>query len=95
MLGFLIALGAGFLTPHIAENLSDPVIKLAAPHVVITQGEKLLLGFMMGLLAAGLIAALLHSGTPFWVILGAILGYFGTRLVALAQKLINRATSNS
>lgn len=94
MLGFLIAAAAGFLTPQIADSLADPVIKAAAPHITIEPGERRLVGFMLAMLAAGIAAVLLHSGTPFWVILGGVLGYFGTRIVAAVQKLINNRGAN-
>lgn len=95
MLGFLIAAAAGYLTPQIADSLADPVIKAVARHITIEPGERRLVGFMLAMLAAGTAAVLLHSGTPFWVILGGVLGYFGTRIVAAVQKLINDRGANS
>lgn len=94
MLGFLIAAAAGFLTPQITDSLADNVIKAISGHITIEPAEKRLVGFMLAMLAAGIAAALLHSGTPFWVILGGVLGYFGTRIAAAVQKLLNGSTNS-
>ncbi|WP_439155567.1 hypothetical protein [Yoonia sp.] len=91
MLGFLIAAAAGYLTPQITESLADPVIKAVSRHITIKPAERPVVGFLIAMLAAGVAADLLHSGSPFWVIAGGALGYFGTRLANRIQKLINRA----
>ena len=95
MLGFLIAAAAGYLTPQITDSLADPVIKAVGGFITVEPAEKRLVGFMLAMLAAGIAAVLLHSGTPFWIILGGVLGYFGRRIVAAAQKLINDRSANS
>lgn len=89
MLGFLIAAAAGFLTPQITDSLAGQVIRAMSVHIKVEPTEKRLVGFMLAMLAAGIAASLLHSGTPFWVILGGVLGYFGTRIATTAQKLFN------
>lgn len=94
MLGFLIAAAAGYLTPQITESLAGSVIKAVSGHVRIEQAEKRLVGFMLAMLGAGLAATLLDGGSPFWVSAGGVLGYFGTRIVAAAQKWFNAANSN-
>lgn len=94
MLGFLIAAAAGFLTPQITESLAGPVIKTVSAHIKIEPAEKRLVGFMLAMLGAGVAAALLHSGTPFWVILGGVLGYFGKRIADMVQKMLNRTAGD-
>lgn len=89
MLGFLIAAAAGFLTPQITQSLADPVIKAVSGQISITPGERTIVGFMLAMMGAAIASALLQSGTPFGVVAGGVLGYFGTRIVAALQKLIN------
>lgn len=89
MLGFLIAAAAGFLTPQIEGPVADPIVKALGPHLAIQPTEKRLIAFMFALLAAAVGAALLDSGTTFGIVLGGILGYFGTRIVAAVKKVID------
>lgn len=89
MLGFLIAAAAGYLTPQITESLAGPVIRAVSGHIRIEVAEKRLVGFMLAMLGAGIAATLLDSGSPFWISAGCVLGYFGTRIVAAAQKWFN------
>lgn len=94
MLGFLIAVAAGYLTPQITDRLADPVIKAVSRQITVTPPERPVVGFLLAMLAAGVAADLLHSGSPFWVILGGALGYFGTRIATRIQKLINGTPDN-
>ena len=86
MWGFIIAIVAGFLTPYIEEPVSKPVAKYLEGKISLEPGELRVLSFTIVMLAAGIGAELLHSGSAFWVILGGVLGYFGTRLVALGKQ---------
>jgi len=91
MLGFVVALLAGFLTPHIEVPLVRPLVRKIAPHLRIEETEVRMVSFAVMMLVAGLIAALLRSGGAFWVILGGVLGYFVLRLfeagrLALEQR---------
>lgn len=89
MLGFIIAAAAGFLTPQIEGPVVGPIVKMLDGHISIEPTEKRLIAFMVAMLAAGIAAVLLNSGTPFWVISGGVLGYFGTRIVARAKKFMD------
>jgi hypothetical protein len=41
------------------------------------------------MLVAALLAEILDSGSPFWIILGGAVGLFGTRLLALVRKAVS------
>ncbi|MEL6683578.1 MAG: hypothetical protein AAFQ09_13220 [Pseudomonadota bacterium] len=93
MFGFIIAVAAGFFTPLIGGPLVDPIVKALGNHITIEAHERPLVAFMLALLIAGIASAVLVSGTPFWIILGSILGYFGSRIVEAAKKFM--ATRNA
>ena len=90
MLGFVTALIAGFVTPHIEVPLIRPLVRRIAPHLRIEEAEVRRVSFALRMLIAGLIAALLDSGTAFWVILGGVIGYFALRLVEAARQLLDQ-----
>lgn len=89
MLGFIIAVAAGFLTPQIEGIVAAPVMKALRGHILIADTEKRLVAFIVAMLVAGIASAIFYSGTAFWMILGGTLGYFGTRIVAAIKKLID------
>ncbi|WP_296426231.1 hypothetical protein [Yoonia sp.] len=93
MLGFIIAAVAGFLTPHIEGPVAEPIVKALQGRIPVEASEKRLIAFMVAMLGAGVAAALLDSGTPFWMIVGGVLGYFATRIMAAGQKLIDARNS--
>jgi len=88
MLGFLVAVAAGFLTPQIEGPVAGPIVKALEGAITIEPQERRLIAFMVALLAAAVIAALLDSGTLFGIIIGTILGYFGTRIVAKFKQVV-------
>lgn len=90
MLGFIVAVIAGFLTPYAETPLARPVASLMGEHIKLEPGEMRVLAFILVMLLAGVASNLLHSGSTFWVILGGALGYFGTRLVAAAQGAMDK-----
>ncbi|NDV00726.1 hypothetical protein [Pseudoroseicyclus tamaricis] len=86
MLAFLFGLVAGFLTPHAEEPLAEPLVRAARGRVVFHPGEKRLLAFILCLLIAAVLLAVVSEGSPFWLVLGGGLGYFATRLIAAANS---------
>jgi hypothetical protein len=46
------------------------------------------LAFVIAMLVAGVVGALLDSGSAFWMILGGALGYFGARLVTAVRTAL-------
>ena len=89
MLGFIIAAIAGFLTPQIEGAVAGPIVKALDGHIRIEPSETRLIAFMVAMLAAGIAAALLTSGTAFWIVLGGVLGYFGTQIVDVVKKQVD------
>jgi hypothetical protein len=89
MLGFIIAVVAGFLAKYADEPLVRPLVGLLHGKIEIEPGETRLIGFMIVMLLAGVGAELLHSGSTFWLILGGVLGYFATRLLAAVKSAID------
>ena len=89
MLGFLIAAGLGFLTPQLEAPLGTPVTKALQGYITVAPEEKRLITFMLAMLIAAVAAVLVGSGTPFWIMVGGVLGYFGTRIFAAVKKIID------
>lgn len=85
MLGFIAAVVAGFATPYLQDSAARPLAEALRPAIALDPGELRLVAFMLAMLLAGVAASLLGSGTPFWVMAGGVLGYFGPRLVAAAK----------
>lgn len=92
MLGFLIAAAAGFLTPQLEGPVAGPVVKALEGFFPVTANERRLIAFMVALLAAAILAAAFDTGSVFGIILGAILGYFGTRIFNVLKKVIEGRT---
>lgn len=88
MIGFIVAIVAGFLTPQIQAALADPVAK-ALGFLSIEAAEKPVLGFMIAMLGCALIAAIFGSGSALGIAVGLCLGYFGTRLAAVVQDAVS------
>ncbi|MFQ1702307.1 hypothetical protein ACJ5NV_17110 [Loktanella agnita] len=86
MLGFIIAVIAGFLTPQLEGPIGGPIVKAMEGHIPVEPNEKRLIAFMVAMLIAGIASALLNSGTAFWIILGGVLGYFGLRMYEAGKK---------
>ena len=89
MLGFVIALGAGFLTPHLEQPLAKPVAAAVDKWVKIEEGELTLLAFMIAILIAAILCGFFSTGSTAGIIVGAILGYFGSRIVEAAKTAMD------
>ncbi len=89
MLGFIIAVVAGFLAKYAEDPLARPLAKALDPRIKIEPGELRLLSFMAVMLIAGVAAEVLDSGSTLWSILGGIIGYFATRLIAAVKALVD------
>lgn len=86
MLGFVLAAGLGWMTPQIHNALEQPVIKAVSYKITLKDGEERLIGFVIVLLIAAVLAALLNSGSALGIAIGCVLGYFGPRLIDLAKQ---------
>lgn len=89
MLGFLIAAVAGYLTPQLEGPVAGPVVKVLESYFPISANERRLIAFMIALLASSVLASAFDSGSLFGIIFGAILGYFGTRILDVLKKVID------
>lgn len=89
MLGFLVAIAAGFVTPQLDAPVAGPLSGLVGKYMTLEVAETRLLSFMVAMLIAGIVSVLLDSGSTFWVILGGMIGYFATRIVAAARDAMD------
>jgi len=88
MLGFLIAVAAGAVTPMIEGPVARPVAQAMANNFELAEGELRVLAFMIAMVAAGVLCALLGSGSALGLAFGGALGYFGLRLLRVLQGVI-------
>lgn len=89
MLGFIVAVVAGFLTPQLEGPVVNPLVKALEGHIKVEPTEARLMAFMVAMIVAAIVAALISSGTAFWIVLGGVLGYFGTRIVEVVKKQVD------
>jgi len=89
MFGFLIALGAGFLAPHLEKPLAEPLAKAMEGRIKVAPGEMRLLSFMVALVIGAVVCAALGTGSMFTIVIGGALGYFGTRIVAMIKGAVD------
>jgi hypothetical protein len=89
MLAFLLALIGGFAVPYLDAPLAQPLARLMEKHIRLEPGEVRVISLLIVLLVVAILAWILSSGTPFWIAVGMILGYFALRLVTLARELID------
>jgi hypothetical protein len=88
MLGFVLAVVAGWLTPMVEAPLARPLARAMGARLPVEAGEMRTLSFIIVMLAAGVLAELFDSGSTFWVILGGAIGFFATRIVAALRSVI-------
>ncbi|EAR51602.1 hypothetical protein OG2516_01746 [Oceanicola granulosus HTCC2516] len=90
MLGFLVALAAGFAATGLDETLGRPTARALAPHIVVEPGEMKLLTFMLTMLIAALVLAVFDYESLIGFMLGGILGWFANRIVAAARTALDK-----
>ena len=88
MLGFLIALIAGGVTPMLETPIARPVARMMGNNVELADGELRALAFMVAMIIAGILCAVFSTGTPLSLAIGGTLGYFGMRLLRWGQRAI-------
>ncbi len=94
MFGFLIALGAGFLTPFLEKALAEPLAKAMEGQIKVEAGEMRLLAFMIAMLIGAVCCAALGTGSMFSIVIGASLGYFGLRIVDVIKGAVDGKPKN-
>lgn len=90
MFGFLAGLVAGAAAPLFTRFIARPVSESIGRWVEVKDEELPVIGFMITMLIAGLVAQALQSGTVFWVIFGGVIGFFALRILSVAAKLFER-----
>ena len=88
MLGFLIAVAAGAVTPMLEGHVARPLAQAMRDTVEVADGELRTLAFMIAMIVAGLLCAVFSSGSALGLAVGGTLGYFGMRLVRWLQRVI-------
>jgi len=86
MLGFIIAVAAGFLTPHIETPIAKPLAEAIRPAVALEPGELRLLSFMVAMILAAVLSAVFSTGSALGLMIGGALGYFALRLTEAAKS---------
>jgi hypothetical protein len=89
MLGFLIAIAAGAATPMAEGPIGRPLAQMLGDAITIEDGELRVLTFMLVMIAAALLSALLGTGTAPGLAVGGALGYFGARILRVLQRTID------
>lgn len=84
MIGFIVAVAAGYLTPQFQSSVAPPVAQALKP-LSILESEYDVIGLMAAFLAAALVSTVLSSGSTLGIAIGVAIGYFGTRLVKIVQ----------
>ena len=88
MLGFLIALIAGYLVPQLDKPVARPVIKSLSKFMDFEEVETRLISFVAAFIAAALISTILGTGSALGMIVGTLLGYFAMRIWAAIQTYV-------
>ncbi len=88
MLGFLIAVAAGFVSPHLDEPVSAKIAGALKETIPIEASEYRVVSFMVALFAASILAALVDNDSPLAIVVGGVLGYFLMRIVEALKKVI-------
>lgn len=89
MLGFLIAIAAGAVTPMLEGPVARPIARMMGNNVEVADGELRALSFMVALIAAGVLCAIFSTGTPLSLAVGGTLGAFGMRLIGWFRRAID------
>lgn len=89
MLGFLIAVGAGFLVPVIEGVVGETIAEALRKNMELEMSETRVISVLVALLAASLLAMAFDSGNAFSIALGLTIGVFGMRLIAVIKKAVD------
>lgn len=79
---FLLGLAAGALTPFFEPQVHRAIESLALKRIEVAPGEMDMLTLVLLLLAAAILSG---GGSSFALLLGALVGIFGKRLLAIIQ----------
>lgn len=88
MLGFLIAIAAGAATPKIEDLAARPLAQLMGKNVEVFDDELPVLAFIIGMLIAAVLSAIVSNGSALALVIGGTLGFFGLRIVRFIQRMV-------
>ncbi|MEL6548700.1 MAG: hypothetical protein AAFQ54_00490 [Pseudomonadota bacterium] len=89
MLAFILAIAAGFASRLVQEPLVGALEKVLLDKIDIKTEDALALSYAVCLLVVGILVALSASTvSAFAILLGGLLGLFGTEIVAAIRKAI-------
>jgi hypothetical protein len=94
MIGFIIAVIAGLLTPQAEAAIARPLAKALPQPLAIETGEMRALAFIVVMLIAAVLAQILDSGSVLGVMVGGALGFFGLRIFAMIKSAIDGKPSS-
>ena len=85
MFGILIAVGAGFLVPHIEQPVARPIAVQLRKFLTVADTEMTAIAIMTAMFGAAVISAVFDSGSAIGLSVGVFVGYFATRIFAAAN----------
>ena len=85
MFGFLIAIGAGFLVPHIEQPVARPIVAQLRRFLTVKDTETTAIAIMVAMLGAAVISTILNTGSAIGLSVGIFIGFFATRILAAAN----------
>ncbi|MEL6916012.1 MAG: hypothetical protein AAFP13_16070 [Pseudomonadota bacterium] len=87
MLAFVLAIAAGFACRYVEEPLVGALEKVLLDKIDIKKEDALALSYAVCLLIVGVLVALSSAEvSAFAILLGGLLGLFGTEIVAAIRK---------
>ncbi|MEM1301387.1 MAG: hypothetical protein AAGH17_02295 [Pseudomonadota bacterium] len=89
MLAFILAIAAGYATPHAEPQVKKFVNDMTMDDVAMDAGDSRALTFILLMLAVTVLQVLAQSDiSAFVIIAGGGLGLFGTRIVAAIRNKV-------
>ena len=88
MLGFIIAVIAGYLVPQLDKPVARPIMKALGKFMTFEETETRLISFVVALILAAIISAIISSGSAIGLIVGTLIGYFAMRIWAAMQSYV-------
>lgn len=85
MFGFLIAVCAGFLVPHLEGPVAKPIAAQLRKFLKVADSEILAIAVMAAMLGAAVISSIFDTGSAIGLSVGVFIGYFATRIFAAAN----------
>ena len=90
MLGFIIAVGAGFAVPMLEDPVGQTLADMLRKVMPVEVGEARIIALLAVLLVVTFLALIFGGGSPFAIAIGITLGYFATRLVGMVKQAIDK-----